>query len=51
MWNWRPLAKESEDWIYHADDLIPLSEVDHFTSGVAFVFASMLVRVSLFILF
>jgi hypothetical protein len=36
--------EDSEDWIYHADDLIPLSEVDQFTSGVA----SLLVSVSPF---
>lgn len=48
MWSRLPLAKDSEDWIYHADDLIPLSEVDQFTFGVASLFASQLVRVSSF---
>jgi hypothetical protein len=47
MWTRKPLTKDSADWIYHADDLIPLSE-DQFTSNVASLFASLLVRVSSF---
>jgi hypothetical protein len=44
----KPLTKDSADWICHADDLIPLSEVDQFTSNVASQVASLLVRVSSF---